>query len=1037
MKKILSLIFGGLLLVPTVTWIIDPDFCIPVNRIGLNPPRMYARALLDNQYYKAFDQYYNDSFSLRDPLVFAKRWVDFHIFRMTDVPEVHVGTEGWLYSRRSIEDVRKEACGNRADAELMALKLYTLEKVIEASGRRFFFTVAPNKSTIYPEFVGYLPLRNACNCSRYDLLLDAISALPLKNFVRFDQLLSNAKASHALLYNKTGAYWNGLGAMVVAEALQREIVEDPQEEVVMDYTPIATVDPDDLDRQLMGFKSPARDKSFRHYAGTGRLSHPFAIVYGDNFMQKLLPYLQQMFNRIDVIRADRVPSRQHGEDLSRYEVIFLEKAESELDFLDIDIGSLLSMFENEMRIADKYPFDLQTVEVVSDISLNLHASGLEIKSVGDASVFELKSLPASDENIFRLLKLSIEAPHTDIMTIRYIAVHPCSTPKFLKKGITEVYLSLPFQKLQSIQIHPGKKPGVFNLRSAEIIEFSNNFDAEEQDPQWLIVADTDLEEDLPPPNSETESESEPKPSNSEPQTMTFIADSEITDMVDNEDSKDSTSSDSEGDQKDGTADLQAGSVKANTLSEIAADLSFIAPDKHVKDTNSKQTESGDKKPSVKETVTIALTDFEDGRIFQRTNRRADIIVSGTYTGKPGAIEARVVRDRTHDEVVSWTVIDASPQNGIYVGVIPDVPQGGWYNLQVRSAENSDALTGGTHKWGVGILVACLGQSNMKEWFYTGTDLRSHSLLRKFNGNDWSKLGRQGNAAIAFGNRIIERLGIPVGFLDFSVNGAGLRKEADWGTGYWEDTARGSIYNHFIAGVSKAGGAVEFVVWIQGEADAARGTVTEEEYRTSLESFISKQVRVDIENGSHREHLPFLAVAMVKRPSGKNDPHQAVRNAQHRVAEKVPDCYLAATTLDLKNQGRQHLSAGAYLKMGYRVAQTVLFVLGEETYHRGPAIVGANQIDERTIEVKIKHRGGTDFTPVSRITGWEVLAKDTLVPVADVYRQNPQTIRIILERPLSVRAKVRYLYGAMPDATRPVLDNSAMSLPLEEGQTEIK
>ncbi|MGD8521389.1 MAG: sialate O-acetylesterase [Desulfobacterales bacterium] len=990
MKKILSLIFGGLLLLPTVTWIINLDFGIPINRIGLNPPRIYTRAFLDNQYYKAFDQYYNDSFSLRGPLVFAKRWVDFHVFRMTDVPEVHVGTEGWLYSRGSIEDLHKEACGNRADVELMALKLYTLEKVIEATGRRFFFTVAPNKSTIYPEFVGYLPQSNACNHSRYDLLLDAISALRLKNFVKIDQLLSNAKASHALLYDKTGAYWNGLGAMVVAGALQREIVEDPQEEVILDYMPMATVDPDDLNRQLMGFKSPAGDKSFRYYAGTGRLSHPVGIVYGDNFIQKLLPYLRQMFNRIDVIRTHHVPSRQHGEDLSRYEVIFLQIAESKLDFLDIDIGSLLSMFENELRMAGQYAFDLQTVEALSDISLNLHASGLEIKSVGDASVFGLISLPASDENIFRLLKLSIEAPHTDIMTIRYIAAHPFSTPKFLKKGITEVYLSLPFQKLQSIQIHPGKQPGVYKLRSAEIIEFSNDFDAEEQDPQWRIVADTELEEGLPPANSETESEL--KPSNSEPQTMTFIADSEIAVKLDSEDSK---------------------------------------------DTNSKQTESGDKKPSVKETVSIALTDFEDGRIFQRTNRRADIVVSGTYTGKPGAIEARVVRDRTHDEVVSWTVIDASPQNEIYVGVIPDVPQGGWYNLQVRCAENRDALTSGTHKWGVGILVACLGQSNMKEWFYTGTDLRPHSLLRKFNGNEWSKLGRQGNAAVAFGNRIIERLGIPVGLLDFSVNGAGLRKEADWGTGYWEDTARGSIYNHFIAGVSKAGGAVEFVVWIQGEADAARGTVTEEEYRTSLESFIFKQVRVDIENGSHQEHLPFLVVAMVKRPGGKDDPHQAVRNAQHRVAEKVPDCYLAATTLDLKNQGRQHLSAKAYLKMGYRVAQTALFVLGEETYHRGPAIAGAKQIDERTIEVKIKHRGGTDFTPVSRITGWEVLAQDTPVPVADVYRQNPQTIRIILERPLAVKAKVRYLYGAMPDATRPVLDNSAMSLPLEESQIEIK
>jgi len=1035
MKKILSLIFVGLLLVPTVTWILDPDFDIPVNRIGLKPPRMYTQALLDNQYYKAFDQYYNDSFILRSPFVFAKRWVDFRIFRMTDATDVHVGNQGWLYNRWSIEDIRKEACGNKADAEQMALKLYALEKIIEASGRRFFFMVAPNKSTIYPEFVGYIPPRNACNHSRYALLLDAMAALPLKNFVRVDQLLSEAKSSHTLLYDKAGADWNGLGALVAAQAFQKQVLEEPQEKVELDYTPIALGDNSgDLNRQLMGFKSSMGDDTFRHYAGTGRPRHPFGIVYGDNFIRRLLPYLKQMLNRLDVIRADRMPSRHYGEDLRRYEFVLLERAEFELDLLDIDIDSLLSMFENEVRIAAKYPFNLQAAEAVSDISLSLGVSGLEIKSVGKPSVFKLKSLPASDENLFRVLKLSIEAPHTDVMTIRYMTVHPFNSQKFLKKGISEVYLPLPFQKPQSIQIQPGNQPGVFSLRSAEIFEFSNNTDVEEQHPPWLIVADTDLEEEFPLLNSETESDSGPGFSNSEPQTIPFIADSEMAGNDNDfghlilEEAKHydhSNSSDLDQDQKDGSTDLRAGSVTDSFNPKIVADLSLIAPDKEL-----------DKNPSVTKTVSIAVTDFEDGRIFQRNGRSADIVVSGIYTGKPKAIEARVVRDRTNDAVVAWSVVDASPQNGIYVGVISNVPQGGWYNLQVRSAENREVMNSGTHKWGVGILVACLGQSNMKEWFYTGTDLKSHLLLRKFDGNNWSILGRQGNAAIAFGNRIIERLGIPVGFLDFSVNGSGLRKEADWGTGYWEDTARGSIYNHFVAGVSKAGGAVEFVVWIQGEADAARGTVTTEEYRTSLEGFISKQVRLDIENGSHRKHLPFLVVAMVKRPGGKDDPHQAIRNAQYRVAEKVPDCYLAATTLDLKNQGRQHLSTRAYLKMGNRVAQTVLFILGEETYHRGPNIAGAKQIDSRTIDVRVEHRGGTNITPLSKMTGWEVLANGTSVPLTNVFRHDTQTIRIVLERPLTLKTKIRYLYGAMPDATRPVVDNSAMSLPLEEGQSEV-
>ena len=433
---------------------------------------------------------------------------------------------------------------------------------------------------------------------------------------------------------------------------------------------------------------------------------------------------------------------------------------------------------------------------------------------------------------------------------------------------------------------------------------------------------------------------------------------------------------------------------------------------------------------------ITLSDFANGRIFQRKNHSASIFVSGTYTQRVEAIEARVVKDGTLEEIIPWTVIDPSPRNGIFVGTLTDVPQGGWYNLQVRSTNQPEISIHGSHKWGVGMLVACLGQSNMKEWFYTGTELKAHPLLRIYTDNGWSAPGRQGNAAIAFGNRIIDRLGIPVGLLDYSKNGSGLRKEADWGTGYWENTAPGSIYNRFISGVSETGGTVEFVIWIQGEADAARGTVTEEEYAASLERFITNQVRMDVANGSDFENLPFLIVMMIKRPGGKDKPHQAIRNAQKHVAETVTNSYLAATTLDLKNHGRQHLTPKAYITLGRRVSQSILHLLDEETYHRGPKVSHANRIDNRTIEIRIQHNAGSDFTPDSEITGWEVIANGVSVPIKNVYRQDPQTIRIDLERPLDDNAQIRYLFGAMPDVKRPVLDNSAMSLPLEEYQAEI-
>ena len=62
MRKIFTLIFVFLLLTPAAVWLIDLDFGLQVDRIGLKPPRFDGRALFDNEYYLSFDQYFNDSF---------------------------------------------------------------------------------------------------------------------------------------------------------------------------------------------------------------------------------------------------------------------------------------------------------------------------------------------------------------------------------------------------------------------------------------------------------------------------------------------------------------------------------------------------------------------------------------------------------------------------------------------------------------------------------------------------------------------------------------------------------------------------------------------------------------------------------------------------------------------------------------------------------------------------------------------------------------------------------------------------------------
>ena len=429
--------------------------------------------------------------------------------------------------------------------------------------------------------------------------------------------------------------------------------------------------------------------------------------------------------------------------------------------------------------------------------------------------------------------------------------------------------------------------------------------------------------------------------------------------------------------------------------------------------------------------TIALQDFQDGQVFQRRKGSADIFISGAYTGRPEAIEARVQHYNSGEPATPWTVIDSTPQAGVFMGIVPEVPEGGWYRLAVRFQKHNDISDQGDARWGIGVLAVFIGQSNMKEWFHNGHDVTAHSLLSLHKDEVWQQPGSVGgNGAIAFGNRLIGKLAVPVGLLEYAVNGSGLCKEADWGTGYWHDRSENSIYNRFIQGVAAAGGSVEYIIWMQGEADAARGTISENQYRKILQTFIKEQCRQDIVNGSDRPRLPFLIVDMPKRLVGKDEPHQAVHNALRAVAEHIPDCYMAAFSMDLPNLGRQHLAPEAYTTLGLRTAQTVLFLLNEESYYKGPKVTGIYHSGNDTIDATLIHFGGSDFHPAEKISGWQVLDANGINATDDVYRLNPQAIRIRLTRPLQGPATVRYLYGARPDTTHPVKDNSAMELPLE-------
>ena len=432
------------------------------------------------------------------------------------------------------------------------------------------------------------------------------------------------------------------------------------------------------------------------------------------------------------------------------------------------------------------------------------------------------------------------------------------------------------------------------------------------------------------------------------------------------------------------------------------------------------------------TAPFSITTPYDGRIHQRSGTTGTITSTGTYTGSPASIEARLVLDGTSTVVTGfdWSTKVATPSGSAFSFNFASVPQGGWYNVQIRdSAIPGAVITSG--KVGVGALYVSLGQSNARDFMYFGDSSLTPSPLLRVNGyisptapasppfNIWvSPPTATSNGAIAFGNALVAALGIPVGYLDLAVSGTGL------GTDWLPKTT--TAYTTFINAVTALDGKVEGLYWIQGENDANSG-VSQATYYANLTTLFSN-IRTDLGQPSLPIALGTLhAITLASFATDANA--QAIKNAQVQKCQDANIYRFERADIPVGGDGIHHTAAG-FAVLGARVANVFKYIAGLATYFRGPRFASANRVSSTVFDVTITQSAGTDFTPTSGITPWRVLDGSTPIAVSTAVRQSASVVRLNLASAPATLPTVQYFYGINPDISGILKDNSALALPLE-------
>jgi hypothetical protein len=214
-------IFALLLWLPAADHFLRLDHARPTEENRRPAPPPVYRGIDDLAVFDAsFEAYFNDHFGFRKQLIrWSNHWKN-ELFHDPSAPDVLVGRNGWLYfaGEAMVEHVRRSRRFTHEDMENWRRLIKARQDWCVARGIAYLFVIAPDKQTIYPE---YLPdwLDVGPEPSKVDQFMAFLANHPgdLDVVDLSSALRQAAKARQA--YWRTDTHWNFFGSFAGYRAM--------------------------------------------------------------------------------------------------------------------------------------------------------------------------------------------------------------------------------------------------------------------------------------------------------------------------------------------------------------------------------------------------------------------------------------------------------------------------------------------------------------------------------------------------------------------------------------------------------------------------------------------------------------------------------------------------------------------------------------------------------------------------------------------------------------------------------------------------
>ena len=268
---------------------------------------------INTDYLSQLQSYVNDRFFLRQELITLDRRLS-SFLGVSGEDSVIAGKDGWLFFAETLDDYTGTDLMSSRELFSAASNVALMEEYCRTNGKEFTFIIAPNKNSLYGEFMpDYGVTAKTSNAKRLHSLLDQMNVEYVDLFAAFGE-------EEETLYFAHDSHWNSRGAALGADLINRSFgVEtnyfgaDFSGETAHEGDLYAMVFPSAQDTET----NPVYGGTL-NYTFTSKATQPDAIVlttegagegsllcYRDSFGILLFPYLADSYNSAKFSRSVR------------------------------------------------------------------------------------------------------------------------------------------------------------------------------------------------------------------------------------------------------------------------------------------------------------------------------------------------------------------------------------------------------------------------------------------------------------------------------------------------------------------------------------------------------------------------------------------------------------------------------------------------------------------------------------------------------------------------------------------------------------